>query len=447
MKKLCTKLVAVFLIIAMSLSFCSCSIAENVANNISSLINPKGIIEDVSLGYTEIDKTSFNFCDYYPQIECRESYDLLENDNMRKLYDELYDSAYFVYPAAYVENEYKCKQVILEDAALTQAQIRLTIKALTDDNPHIFWLSTTFGYLTSVEENYTAVQLYSRLEPQELQTSVARLKVMTDEFYSSLEKGLTPYQLELYIHDYIIDKCKYDTTVMSSDNIPSDKASAFDPYGVMVKGVAVCEGYARTFQMLCNGVGIRCVIVIGESEGELHMWNAVELDSDFYYVDTTWDDKDDNAFRYDYFNITTEQLSVDHEFSPLSTEMSDEQICGDDTLNALTSNFMIPDCDSTDYNYYVKSCAALTDYSGDSVIDSLLNSASKKEDVFHFYIDPDALTFEYAIDQLFYTYPQYFFGYIDTVNYSLPDYSIDTYNLNLYQKDWLNTVTVILKYV
>ena len=447
MKKLCTKLVAVIVVFAMSLSFCSCGLTDSIVSSISSLINPKGIVEDVSLGYIEIDKTPFNFCDYYTQITCRESYNLLENDNMRKLYDMLFDSAYFVYPAAYVQNEYKCRQVILEDSALTQAQIRLTIKALTDDNPHIFWLSTTFGYLSSVEENYTAVQLYSRLEPHELQTSVARLKVMTDEFYSSLEKGMTPYQLELYIHDFIIDKCEYDTDVMSSDNVPADKASAFDPYGVMVKGVAVCEGYARTFQMLCNGVGIRCVIVIGESEGELHMWNAVELDSDFYYVDTTWDDKDSNAFRYDYFNITTDQLSIDHEFSPLSSEMTDEQICGDDTLNALTSNFMIPDCDSTDYNYYVRSCVALTDYSGDELIDSLLTTASKKKDVFHFYIDPEHLTFDYAIDQLFYTYPQYFFSYIETVNYSLPDYSIDTYNLNLYQKDWLSTVTVILEYI
>lgn len=447
MKKLCVKFTALFLVFAMSLSFCSCGLSDSIVSNISSLINPKGIVEDVSLGYIEIDKTSFNYCEYYTPLECRKSYDLLENDNMRKLYEKLYESAYFVYPAAYVQNEYKCKQVILEDMALTQAQIRLTIKALTDDNPHIFWLSTTFGYLSSVEENYTAVQLYSRLEPEQLKTSVARLKVMTDEFLNSLEKGMTPYQLELFIHDFIIDKCEYDTTVMSSDDIPSDKASAFDPYGVMVKGVAVCEGYARTFQMLCNSVGIDCVVVIGESEGELHMWNAIILDGDYYYVDTTWDDKDENAFRYDYFNITTEQLSVDHEFSPLSSEMTDEQICGDDTLNALTSNFMIPDCDSTKYNYYVRSCTALTDYSGDDIVDSLLTAASKKKDVFHFYIDPDYLTFEYAVDQLFYTYPQYFFSYINTVNYSLPDYSIDTHNLNLYQKDWLSTVTVVLEYV
>lgn len=447
MKRLSTKLVALVLIFALSLSLTSCNLVADVADNISSLINPRGIAEDVSLGYTEIEKTSFNYCDYYSPLECRESYNLLENDKMRELYDMLYDSAYFVYPVAYTAGEYKCKQVILEEQALTQAQIRLTIKALTDDNPHIFWLSTTFGYLVSSDENYTAVQLYSRLEPKELSTSVAKLKVMTDQFYATLESNLTPYQLELYIHDFIIDRCEYDTSLQSSENIPADKASAFDPYGVMVKGIAVCEGYARTFQMLCNGVGIRCINIIGESEGELHMWDAVELDGDWYYVDPTWDDKDNNAFSYDYFNITTEQLTVDHEFSPLYTDMTDEQICGDGTLNALTSNFLIPQCTNSAYNYYVRECAHLTDYSGDSVIDSLITAAMKQKDVFHFYIDPDELSFDYAVDQLFFSYPQYFFDYIDVANSNLSDYSIDTYNLELYQKDWLYTVTVILEYI
>lgn len=447
MKRIGAKMISALLCIAMSVTFVSCAVIEDTVQSISSLLNPIGIVEDISLGYTEINSGGFNYSEYYTALDCKESYNALENDDMRMLYDMLNDSAYFVYPQSNSRNEYKCKQVILQDAKLTQAQIRLTIKALTDDNPHIFWLTTTFGFLVSDSDNYTAVQLYSRYSPVDLSQSVTKLKVKTDEFFSSLENALTPYQLELKIHDFILERCKYDETLTDVEYVTNENASAFDPYGVMVQGLAVCEGYSRTFQMLCNGVGINCVLINGESQGELHMWNAVNLDGDWYYVDVTWDDMDDDSIKYDYFNISEDVLTVDHEFSKLSSEMSDEEINGDSTNSARTSNFFIPTCDQSAYNYYVRNCAHLVDYSGDKVIESLLTAAMKKEQFFHFYIDPKEFTYEYAVDQLFYSYPQYFFDYVDTVNYSLPYYSIDNSNLSLYQKEKLNVVTVMLSYV
>lgn len=445
MKRIGIRILSALLCIVMSVTFASCAVMENMVESISSLINPIGIAEDISLGYTEIDSSSFIYSKYYDSISCTESYNALENDAMRALYDMLYDSAYFVYPQCNSKNEYKCKQVILENAKLTQAQIRLTIKALTDDNPHIFWLTTTFGFLVS--DDYTAVQLYSRYSPDDLAQSVAKLKVKVNEFFSSLEKSLTPYQLELEIHDFLLERCEYDKTLTDVEYVTTENASAFDPYGVMVKGLAVCEGYSRTFQLLLNGVGIDCILINGESQGELHMWNAVKLDGDWYYVDVTWDDMDDESIKYDYFNISEKVLSADHEFSKLSSEMSDEEINGVGTVNARTSNFFIPTCDQRAYNYYVRNCAHLIDYIGDEVVESLLTAAMNKEQYFHFYIDPRYLTYEYAVDQLFYSYPQYFFGFVDTVNYSLSDYSIDNSNLSLSQKDSLSVVTVALNYV
>ncbi len=441
------KVLALVLCVMICISFCSCTALSDTLKDISSLINPKGIAEDVSLGYTQIISTDFVYSQYYTPYQCKDSYNCLENDQMRRLYNMLYDNAFYVYPKSFSDGEYKCKQVILEEAQLTQAQIRLTIKALTDDNPHIFWLSTTFGYLVSQDDNYTAVQLYSRQSPESLSGCVKELKTKVNDFYASLENNLTPYQLEKKIHNYVLKKCEYDNSLKGVKTVPDDKAESFDVYGALVKSVAVCEGYSRAFQMLCNGVGIRCVLVIGESNDELHMWNAVHLGGDWYFVDTTWDDKEDKAFMYDYFNISEKQLLYDHDYAPLYTEMTDEEICGDGLVNALTSNFFIPECDSTAYNYYVRESAHLTDYSGESVIESMLTAAIKKKEYFHFYIDPKSLTYEYATDQLFYTYPQYFFNYIDVVNSSLSDYSIDTSNLSLYKKESLSVVTVVLKYV
>ncbi|MBQ8538850.1 MAG: hypothetical protein IJ433_04295 [Ruminococcus sp.] len=447
MRKTGIRIIAILLCAVISMTLTSCTVIDTAVETVSSLINPKGMVEDTSLGYTEMDSTDFAFSPHYTPIKCRQSYNSLENDKMRELYDMLLESSYYVYPKSLTKGEYKCRQVILLDASLTEAQIRLVIKALTDDNPQVFWLTTTFGFLTDIAENYTAVQLYSRSHPEKLKQNIATLKTQVNEFFKSVDSNLCEYEREKTAHNFILNKCEYDESLKDAKTVPLDKASAFDPYGVMVEGVAVCEGYARTFQMLCNGLGLECINVIGESENELHMWNAVELDGDYYYVDTTWDDKDDEAFMYDYFNISEKQLLNDHDFSPLSSEMSDEDICGDGRINALTSNFFIPKCTSTAYNYYIRESVHLTRYESDEITKSLEKAAKNKDKYFHFYIEPKELTYEYAVDQLFFSYPQYFFKYVDEVNYNLPDYSLDKNNLSLYQKETISVVTVMLKYV
>ena len=447
MKKVMLRITSIVLALCMCVTFTSCNIVDTMIDEISSRLIPKGIIEDTSLGYTFIENTAFTFSEYYKPHLNRDSVEFLENEKMVELYYKLLENAYYVYPESNADGEFKTKQVLIEDAQLSEAQIRVTIKALFDDNPQIFWLSTTFGYLVSEEYNYTAVQLYSRVAPALVQKGANELKAKVDEFYKTLEKSLTPYQLELFIHDYIVDNCEYDDSISVDDKISVEKAVSFDAYGALVNGLAVCEGYAKAFQLLLNGVGLKCMNIIGESENELHMWNCVMLDGDWYYVDTTWDDNENVAFKYDYFNINEKQLKADHDFSKLCSEMTDEEICGDSDENALTSNFFIPESKNRAYNYYVRQSAHLRDYDGEDVIKSLTKSALKKEEYFHFYIDPKEFTYDYAVEDLFYSYPQYFFSYIDTVNYSLSDYSIDKNNLSFYEKDKLSVVTVKLRYV
>lgn len=58
----------------------------------------------------------------------------------------------------------------------------------------------------------------------------------------------------------------------------------------------VCEGYARAFMVLCQQLGIPCVLVDGPAKEalfgatEAHMWNYVFLDGGWYAVDVTWND-------------------------------------------------------------------------------------------------------------------------------------------------------------
>ncbi len=64
----------------------------------------------------------------------------------------------------------------------------------------------------------------------------------------------------------------------------------------------VCEGYARALKVLCDGLGIPCVLVDGQALANAasdlragHMWNYVQVDGAWYGIDVTWNDPSNDA--------------------------------------------------------------------------------------------------------------------------------------------------------
>ena len=101
-------------------------------------------------------------------------------------------------------------------------------------------------------------------------------------------------------------------------------------YGALYNKKVVCEGYARTFKYILDGLGIENVLVSGtgtNSSGvtESHAWNYVKIDEKWYGVDVTWDDGQSID--------TVGQTDVDDSYFyiPLSTEYeheADENMAG-----------------------------------------------------------------------------------------------------------------------
>ena len=100
----------------------------------------------------------------------------------------------------------------------------------------------------------------------------------------------------------------------------------------------------------------------------------------------------------------------------------------------------------TTMNLYYRSCPHLADYEGADVTEGLLDTALKKGDLFLFYVE-DSIDFETGVEVLFKTPPQYFFQYIDKVNASLKDYSIDTSNIGYYSFEKTRLIAVELHYL
>ena len=454
MHKKTFRIISILLSLILLISMTSCSFTQGLKNTFSHIFPVKGIEEDTSLGYQEVVPELFSFSPYYVPSYDEVSFSFLENEGEQELYRRLFENVYFIYPevasgiSTQRVNYYKTKQIVLEGYVLSEAQIRTVIKALSDDYPQIFWLSQTFGYKTEEDRNYTAVQLYSSMSYKEINKNLSLLVEKANEFFKAVPEGLSSYQIEKHVHDFIIDNCEYDTKVAENEDYSALNSNAFNICGVLVENKAVCEGYSRTFQFLIKNLGIKCVNIIGKSNGENHMWNAVTLGDDWYYVDVTWDGTAKERYsRYDYFNIDEKILKEDHEIAKLFSQMTDEEINGTEDTIANTMNIFVPTCDQTAYNYYVRTLAHLIDYDGEAVITAMFESAKNKSEFYQMYIDPQFLDYSEAVQRLFNEDDPLLKVFVDKVNSLLPDYQIDTAEIKYIKNEKLSILTLIFSFI
>ena len=193
------------------------------------------------------------------------------------------------------------------------------------DNPQYFWLAqcdttSSGGKVTAVNPYYDFI-----FTADELPAAKAAFDAATAKALSGITNDMSQYDIELYLHDYLVNNVKYVKSVSNAHNA----------YGALVNGQAVCEGYARAFQYLLMQAGISSFVVTGQSKGEGHAWNLVKIDGEYYYVDVTWDDQDNGKNFYAYFNVTTAQLEEDH---TIISEFYTPPICTATAANYFTVN-------------------------------------------------------------------------------------------------------------
>lgn len=55
------------------------------------------------------------------------------------------------------------------------------------------------------------------------------------------------------------------------------------PYELLIEGKGLCNAYSRTFKIMANAVGLECYCI----NSPVHGWNMVQVDGEWYNVDTT----------------------------------------------------------------------------------------------------------------------------------------------------------------
>lgn len=141
---------------------------------------------------------------------------------------------------------------------------------------------------------------------------------------SLISSSMTAEEKVRVLHDYLVRHVRYDVEGLADmNNMP---ASDFTPEGALILRVAVCEGYAEAFQILCQKAGIPCEIVTGSATSDgvnyiAHAWNMVQIDGAWYQVDVTFDDpiidgtsayEDGSNLSRGYYLVTDAIIYLDH---------------------------------------------------------------------------------------------------------------------------------------
>lgn len=204
----------------------------------------------------------------------------------------------------------------LEALAPSFAVPKLSGRELTDlyfmvrmDNPEIFY-TTKFSYRFYPQaDNGEMVPEYLFKKKQILE----HRKAMSARIQRIIRPAMkmTEQEKEQYVHDFICQNVRYDKL---------KKPYSHEIIGPLGQGVSVCEGIAKTVKVLCDHLGIWCIVALCGNNPEKgikyrHTWNVVKINGNYYHLDATFDNSlgKGEAIRYDYFNLNDAQIFRDHE--------------------------------------------------------------------------------------------------------------------------------------
>lgn len=231
--------------------------------------------------------------------------------NPANLYDLIAECVLAETPVEYVELD-AADKITIDDFYVAR-------NIFMSDHPECFWWRGVINYSYTGDGYIVSFSFVYAMYGEELTVKRALLEAEVEEILSGLPAG-NVFDKMLYLHDTVAERVVYEFT-------PYDQT----PYGALVEGKAVCNGYATAYQMLLQRAGIRAWTVNGSAGGEAHAWNVVWIDNDTcVYTDVTWNDNEQFISHY-YFNMSYEEINDDH---------------------FTNADFDLPECGHYKYGYY-----------------------------------------------------------------------------------------------
>lgn len=408
---------------------------KNESYNQIEAVVISGSEDDSESEYEHIDEISFKGSQYYKNISGDYGYNSLETDEEIFLYEKIEKNIYSITSETDENGHYRTERLKITGTRMSESSIRKVVNAFTFDNPQVFWLENLFGY--AYAGNDTIVEFYSVFSPKECEAYIDIFINKVDEIVSSVEGNMSEYDREKLIHDLVLGNCSYKSGVTGS----GDGWQYFSAYGALVEGEAVCEGYAKSMQILLSQLGIECYVIRGEGDNVGHMWNVVRLGGEWYHLDPTWDDSED-VISYEYFNVNSENITKNHVINDDIKNIDIENTDGGATEKY---NFFVPMCTSMEMNYYNVEGYLLESFDEESdkeIISRLVNAANNGRIYVPLRFGTE-MTYNEYINQLFYNSPYKFYYYIQEANEQLDSsHQIDKDNISVLKNEAASTLRV-----
>ena len=234
-------------------------------------------------------------------------YDVL-NDAQKSLYRKIKAAAHAFYTGtaaaegvSYGSDEEKlpCFAIVSNtDSSLSNEDTVKVISMFRNDNPMYFFVGNTYlysmDYDSETEENYVGAVYIACVE--EYTSGTARqaerraLETQITAAREQVEAQDTAWAKARAANDWL---CNSLTYAYDASGDPDDSMASHSIVGAFDERycAAVCEGYAKAFQMLMNAAGVANAYIIGLGNGGGHAWNMAQMDDGYYYYfDVTWND-------------------------------------------------------------------------------------------------------------------------------------------------------------
>ena len=172
---------------------------------------------------------------------------------------------------------------------------RASIAADSDGNYRYYTIAFTPTYFTTAEQETAVTEKVNEL----LRTRFA------------FEESSSDYEKIYSVYDYICSNVTYDNENLND----STYTLKYTTYAALINGTAVCQGYASLLYRLLRelDLGVRVATGYGGMASEdvsnyyeNHAWNIAQIDSKWYYADSTWDagfsdEVAQGTYSYQYF--------------------------------------------------------------------------------------------------------------------------------------------------
>lgn len=193
----------------------------------------------------------------------------------------------------------------------SDVDLQKVLEFIALDNPGLFYVDFSRIVISGTASKTT---IYSKFcfSDRQIANLEEQLKHAVTVIMSKLPlAAMDKYSRELALHDFLAGNISYDYG--QADN------TAASVIGGLLTKKAVCEGYAKTFKLLCEQAGLPCIVVTGTATPQnepsgFHAWNIVKLNGSCAHVDVTWDStmRTGHELCRDHFNITDEDIARDH---------------------------------------------------------------------------------------------------------------------------------------